>query len=351
MKSKSLLFAIMALGLALFSTSCDKDEPKDRVDVIAIEEDPSGLINNFVEQMEMYNNGVMLKSGQRMLVDSAIWYIDAALNYTYASAGHPFEKLHRDTLYTEMSLVNGYEAAYEEVFDAYDTFLTGLSHHFYEEIEGDNKQFMMARVDDMGSLPGNKQKLRIITVTGTGTLLQTDDFGNDEAYRFEDYVMEDCFGNTVGTNAPQLFEALLSQQYNPEPANNCRWYFYGSTDELFLDYNDYPLDPTPDNYLDYKVFAASEAVANFDDWTECLEYNYQGLGIHEMQFYYDHLKDFADQWLSSSQNIGNKKFAEASINSMVDYSVSNLVIWHEPKLYFRKRGVICTGIIEPLPER
>lgn len=350
MKTKISFFLLLSLATGLLMTRCSKDENRQQVQLQA-DEDPSALINNFVEQMALYNRGVMLKSGLRMSVDSAVWYIDAALNYTYADAGHAFARLHRDTLYTEMSLVNGYEAAYEEVFDAYDTFLAGLSHHYYEEVEGDNKQFIMARVDNMGPLPGNKQKLRIITLTGTGTLLQTDDFGNDEAYKYEDFALWDCFGNNVGTNAPQLFEAILSQHYNPEPANNCRWYFYGSTVELILDYNDYPLDPTPDNYLDYKIFAASEAVANFDDWTECLEYNYQGSGIHEMQFYYDHLKDFADQWLSSSQNTDNKKFAEASIKSKETFFSSDRLIWHEPKLYFRKRGMVCTGRIEPLPER
>jgi len=350
MKTKISFFLLLSLATGLLMTRCSKDENRQQVQLQA-DEDPSALINNFVGQMALYNRGVMLKSGLRMSVDSAVWYIDAALNYTYADAGHAFARLHRDTLYTEMSLLNSFEAAYEEVFDAYDTFLAGLSHHYYEEVEGDNKQFIMARVDNMGPLPGNKQKLRIITLTGTGTLLQTDDFGNDEAYKYEDFALWDCFGNNVGTNAPQLFEAILSQHYNPEPANNCRWYFYGSTVELILDYNDYPLDPTPDNYLDYKIFAASEAVANFDDWTECLEYNYQGSGIHEMQFYYDHLKDFADQWLSSSQNTGNKKFAEASIISVVDEFSYERYIWHEPKLYFRKRGMVCTGSIEPLPER
>ena len=347
MKTTKTLLA--ALAIALVFGACSKEDTNKQNLMATTEADPSSLVLGFKQKMEDHKNGFYFKSSEKIQIDSAIWYIDATLNYTYADAGHAFARMHRDTLYTEMSLVNGYEAAYEEVFDAYDTFLAGLSHHYYEEVEGDNKQFIMARVDNMGPLPGNKQKLRIITLTGTGTLLQTDEFGNDEAYKYEDFALWDCFGNNVGTNAPQLFEALLSQHYNPEPANNCRWYFYGSTDALFLDYNDYPLDPTPDNYLDYKIFAASEAVANFDDWTECLEYNYQGSGIHEMQFYYDHLKDFADQWLNSSQNTGNKKFAEASINSMEVLISTDRYIWHEPKLYFRKRGMVCSGIIKPLP--
>lgn len=111
MKTKISFLLIMVLASGLLMTRCSKDENRQQVQFQA-NEDPSGLINNFVQQMALYNKGVMLKSGQRMSVDSAVWYIDAALNYTYADAGHAFARLHRDTLYTEMSLVNGYEAAY-----------------------------------------------------------------------------------------------------------------------------------------------------------------------------------------------------------------------------------------------
>lgn len=346
MKSKSLLFAIMALGLALFSTSCDKDEPKDRVDVIAIEEDPSGLINNFVEQMEMYKKGTPLKNGLRMRVDSAIWYIDAALNYTYADACHAFAKLHRDTLYTEMPLLNGYEAAYEDVFEAYDTFLSGLSHHYYEDVEGDNKQFIMAMVDDMGPLPGSKQKLRIVTLTGTGTLTRTGDFGENESYFWNRDASYNC-AYEQASGAPIIFEAMLLDHFTPQAPNNCRWYYYGTANEVTLNYSDYQLSSTLDNYLDYKIYAASTSIENgLTVEVRCLEFNQNNSGVHEMQFYYDHLKGFVNEWLVSSQNTDNKKLADVIIASLIKQSGSSTIIYHQPTMTYRKRGIVCSATIE-----
>ncbi len=251
-----------------------------------------------------------------------------------------------------MSLVNGYEAAYEEVFDAYETFLTGLSHHFYEEIEGDNKQFMMARVDDMGSLPGNKQKLRIITVTGTGTLEQTEDFGNEEAYFYNRDAYYNCNWESAH-GAPIIFEAMLSTHFNPPHSNpDCRWYFYGATTTVTHSYEDHQLNTTPINYLDYKIYAASSAIGDgLTNEVKCLEWNQNNSGIHEMQFYYDHLKVFVNEWLGSSQNTGNKKLASSIIDSKSRIVNPGYItiIYHEPNFEFRKRGGVCQ-ISDLLPE-
>ncbi|MDO8897953.1 MAG: hypothetical protein Q7V19_09915 [Bacteroidales bacterium] len=342
MKLKRTIFVIAAVGIALLTTNCSKDVPNRQQEFSIAEEDPSALINNFVQQMELYNKGVMLKSGQRMLVGSAVWYIDATLNYTYADAGHAFARLHRDTLYTEMSLVNGYEAAYEEVFDAYETFLTGLSHHFYEEIEGDNKQFMMARVDDMGSLPDNKQKLRIITVTGTGTLEQTGDFGNEEAYSWDKNATMTCNPSIPepGNGAPVIFEALLQNHFQPQVPPNCRYYYFGASDVVQLDYSNYQLNSTLTNYLDYKIYAASPLVGNgLTSEVACLNYNADN-GIHEMQFYFDHLKDFVNEWLTSNQNTAHKKLAEVLIDSKSSTNPP-FSIFHLPQMIYRKRGHVC----------
>ncbi len=345
MKTKISFFLLLSLATGLLMTRCSKDENRQQVQLQA-DEDPSALINNFVEQMALYNRGVMLKSGLRMSVDSAVWYIDAALNYTYADAGHAFARLHRDTLYTEMSLVNGYEAAYEEVFDAYDTFLAGLSHHYYEEVEGDNKQFIMARVDNMGPLPGNKQKLRIITLTGTGTLLQTDDFGNDEAYYWDRNATMTCAPiPEPGDGAPIIFETLLLNHFQPQDPPNCRYYKYGPSDIVVLYYANYQLNTTLTNYLDYKIYAASPLVGNgLTSEVTCLDYNSLN-GIHEMQFYYDHLENFVNEWLNSNQNIANKKLAEVYIESVAS-EFSPFTIYHRPQLTYRKRGIVCNAASE-----
>jgi len=325
-------------------TRCSKDENRQQ-QPLQTDEDPSALINNFVEQMALYNRGVMLKSGQRMSVDSAVWYIDAALN-TYADAGHAFARLHRDTLYTEMSLVNGYEAAYEEVFDAYDSFLSGLSHHYYEEVEGDNKQFIMARVDNMGPLPGNKQKLRIITLTGTGTLEHGEIFEPWEAYRWHRNDSVDCSFALAETNAALLFEALLLNHFNPTPSSGCRWAYYGFSDDVIYNYEMFPSGlPYPPNYMNYKVFFASSINAPTTSETTCLEFNQHGLGLHEMQYYYDNLKDFVVAYHNSTQNTQNLRFTSALIdckefNSAIDLTSS---LYHIPIITYRKRMLVCSG--------
>lgn len=349
MKLKPLFYLLLALTANSFLISCGKDEPK-QMKTLMQTDNPSPLIERFMQQMEMYNNGVMLKSGQRMCVDSAVWYIDAALNYTYANAGHPFERLHRDTLYTEMNLENGYEAAYEEVFDTYAQFLQGISRHYYEEIEGDNKQFIMATVEDMGPLPQNKRKLRIITAIGSGILQLSDDFGQGEAYFYNRDAIYNCnWENASG--APIIFEAKLSNHFNPPPsALDCRWYFYGTTTTVILNYEDYQLNVTPVNYLDYKIYATSSAIGNgLTNEVKCLEWNQNNSGVHEMQFYYDHLKVFVNEWLNSSQNTGNKKFALSFIDSPSVTEIGETLIYHKPHLIFRKRSLECQTGPEPLP--
>jgi hypothetical protein len=304
------------------------------------------MIINFREKMNYYKQNPDFKSWERLSIDSAIWYIDATLNYYYAKANHPFGKLHIDTTFVVMTVLDSYEAMYANVFESYDASLNGFGEK-YHAIEGENKQFIMAIVDDMGPLPNNKRKLSIITYTGTGSLQQSEDFGEDEAYHWHRDAQYDCNGE-LSPGAPKIFEAILNDHYNPNPGNDCRWYFYGTTTPIVYNYQNYPLNyPLLTNYLDYKIFAASEAVTSITEITECLEWNQNNSGIHEMQFYYDYLKELIDEWLSSSQNTNSLRFAPSIIESYDVILNSRRVIWHEPNINFRKRGMVCSDVETP----
>lgn len=345
--------AIMGL-LIVIGVGCSKVELQDQVKVHEAEFDPAGLITRFAQKMDDYKKGVFLKSSETIQIDSAIWYIDATLNYHYAMANYPCARFHWDTVFVEMNVLDSYEAMYAEVFEAYDSTLYGISDRYYE-IEEDEKQFLMAMVEDMGPLPGNKRSLRIITVTGTGILEHSGDFEPWEAYRWHRNDSIDCEFAPAVTNAPILFEALLKNHFDPPPSNpNCRWVYYGYPEVITYWYYDYPsgifYPPTPPNYLDYKVFFASSAIGPITAETKCLEFDQHELGLHEMQYYYDNLKDFVVAYHNSPQNTGNRWFAVAYIESPEIISPELHTIEHKPQITYKKRMLECSTPIV-IPER
>jgi len=344
-KAGVLAIFLLVGWIAVNFSSCHKSSEEVHTNLQA-DENPAELVEQFNEAMQAWKQGVPFKSGEKISIDSAIWYIDATLNYYYANSNASSANFHWDTVYVEMKLVNDYEAMYQQVFASYDESLSGLSEK-YHAISGENKRFVMAMINDGGPLPDNKRKLQIVTISGTGFFQSSGDFGEEDTFRYEDYAENDCFGNIINTNAPNTFEAALFQFYNPDPGSNCSWAFYGSTDDIQINYLDHQLNYPLTNYLDYKVFAASEAVAAFDEATECLEYNYNNSGIHEMQFYFDYKKAFINEWLNSAQNTGNKRFAMAKIKSVYENDVQT--IYHIPTFYFRKRMKVCGVAIEIPP--
>lgn len=336
---RAVFFTLLILsGWAIIQfTACQKDTGQNPVQH---EEDPTQRIEQFYADMQNWKQGVPNKSGGRISLDSAIWYIDATLNYYYANSNGTSAKFHRDTVYVEMELVSDYEAMYQQVFSSYDESLSGLSEK-YHAISGENKRFIMAIVNDAGPLPENKHKLQIVTVSGTGILQSSGDFGESESYFYNRDALYNCDWE-IAPGAPIIFETMLSSHFNPPPSGSCHWFFYGSTTELVLEYEDFQLNDPIQNYLDYKIYAASSVIGDgLTDEVKCLEYNQNNSGIHEMQFYYDHLKVFVSDWLASPENTGNMKLAPSVIESRISEGSSGSIFYHRPNLKFRKRGLSC----------
>ncbi|HCT71568.1 MAG TPA: hypothetical protein DF409_11725 [Bacteroidales bacterium] len=141
------------------------------------------------------------------------------------------------------------------------------------------------------------------------------------------------------------FENSIMEHYNgTPPPTGCRYFYVGTEDSCSYNYLDYRIKPNVSltNYLDYEIFAAAEYVSPITDTTECLEYNQNNSGIHEMQFYFDHLVDFSNAWVLQQSNSIKKSFSKSEITSFSTGTGVYKVIYHEPKLFFKLKLQACS---------
>lgn len=347
----TILAALLISGAAIFY-SCSKQESSEPLsggaqpDISSTEQLIVSQIESFKQKVAYIHEHPNFKSGESMIVDSAIWYIGATINYTYSNAGYPFAKLHRDTSYFELELHNTYEATIEKVVESYDASLSKLSQSYYGIAEED-KKFITATVGATGNTLNGNAELRIITITGTGTLTNHE-FGEGEAYDFDRNATYDCNG-VPADGAAKIFEVYLSKHFISEPTGNWHWFFYGEETAFTLYYKDFVLNEVKVNYLDYKIFAASESVAPITGETECLEFDQNGSGIHEMQFYYDYLVEIIEEELGAYSS--NLYYTPESKILSDDKTIrdNHREIWHTPEIHLQRRGKAYFAANDPPP--
>ncbi|KAF5028944.1 hypothetical protein DSECCO2_653750 [anaerobic digester metagenome] len=340
MKTKIILILLaFALAAGVFN-ACKKDAaPANEPTADAVNDKINLLLGNFTNNYETYKSGKWLKSGDKIDFDSVLWYIDGAINFNYASGHYSFERIHKDVIYVEVLVDPDMKALLTNVFESYNESLLRIGEKYYA-ITGEYKKFIMATVSDAGPLPDGKRKLRVTTLTGTGLATQSGNFGNDESHHYGRDASFNC-DDQIALGAPRVFDAKLMEHFNgTPPPTGCRYYFMGTPVEVVLEYQNYRINPAVPltNYLDYKIFVARENLYpfTFNDTVVCLEYNQWNSGIHEMQFYYDHLKALV---LANKPN--NKAFASSEILSPISNSSPNRVIFHKPYLSYKTKLISC----------
>lgn len=343
MKKKIVSYCLF-LGIALILTQCKK-ESNVEVEQVPEEINIDEITSRFQSDYLQFKDSHKLKSGKIINLTDAIFEMDATFNSTYAKANHLCGQIQSEATNVTLTMVNETEVDYDNVLAAYGSAIDKVADAF-DALNKTNKQLMMVTIEDDGSEGSNTRKLKITYVIGFATYMG--DFGNDEKYLFSENATYNCDGDPA-PGAPVIFETKLNEHFNSS-TNTCRYYFYGNRSyaNYYVDL-DHPLEPTQDNYLDYKIFYADAGEQAFDPYdTECLEYNQQNSGIHEMQFHYNYYKEFATDWMNSISNTENKKYCPESNVVSWDHVVSGYrVIEHQLKYIFRKRGVMCNSA-EPL---
>ena len=172
MKNLRILFAIA--GLLMFTAitvSCSKHEHTTPTSLNAeiIQSDADIQIENqikaFKSKMEHLSDNPSFKSGETIEVDSAVWYLTATLNYTYARVGFEFENIISDSAKIVIP-TNGEDLLLEGLPVIYQQLLDSLSKK-YNAIQSENKNLIMVNliVDEPTA---NGTVITLYSATGEG---------------------------------------------------------------------------------------------------------------------------------------------------------------------------------------
>ncbi len=151
MKYKYLLLPIagMFIIVAIF-VSCSKQEQTElnsstpEISQSKADIQIENKIRAFKGKLEHLRENPQFKSGETIEVDSAVWYIKAALNYSYARAGSDFAKIISDSAKITIP-TNGEELLIEDLPAVYQQFLDSLSAK-YHAIQSLNKNLIMVNM-------------------------------------------------------------------------------------------------------------------------------------------------------------------------------------------------------------
>lgn len=152
MKTKHFLTGLAILSMA-FVVGCQKDDTTPSATEVSsqmsLEESKlKSLVTNFSNKINSE-----FKSSEIMSIDSAEWYIEATLNYTYSNSV-PYESYVIDSVKYVINDNGNSSAIISDIADAYNHILTGLSTKFYSMTE-ENKAFDFINVESRVMTDGN----------------------------------------------------------------------------------------------------------------------------------------------------------------------------------------------------
>ncbi len=280
MKYKYFLLPIAGMiMLAAIIVSCSKQEQTEPVgsspEIYQSNADVQieNKIKAFKSKLEFLRENPTFKSGETIAVDSAVWYIEAASNQTYADAGTSYVELVIDSFNIEIATANN-EVQLNDLLTAYDEMIDGLSES-YDAIPDENKQLV---VNDV-SLKSQDEGTATFGVTA-GFGVEGDDGTSgifDHAWYYGE-LLSDCNFNYPGTDAAEKIEdKIIARKGTPSPNT-----YYTDEEPVFFLATEFPNteDLFPwDNMYDYYMFCCMDDYANI--WPNV----HTCVSVDEMNFY------------------------------------------------------------------
>jgi len=291
MKKSIYIISILAAGLLLMVYSCSKEEAQTAKshgnDLTPYEIQVHNAIKGFISTIEMHRENPHYKSGQVVSPDSALWLLEATINYSHAFPNEFYTEYVADTINLTVPLNSDGMVDLTVLTSKYNEMKLAVA-TVYHNSNFEEKGLAVVDLEE-SSIKEDQFEINVQVFTGekghdppppppvNGPFNEGDDwwYGKnlghcDNPGGIQEDAANHLFWETVG---------LV-----PNPNGN---YFFINEFTMYLQGGDPNLlrDFTPDNYLDYWLYFAIEGspIPFVEDEDLCVEWQ-------EMNAYYVFLK-------------------------------------------------------------
>ncbi len=233
------------LTTVTFLSSCKKDSEKNITSSGFSQND-----NRIISQIENFKVKITsnLKSNEEISVDSAVWYLEAALNLTYARANNTRDIINLDSATISIPLTQNNTIFFSDIAMAYANLVDSLSLH-YHAISGE-KGVIFADLAAI-ELVDNNMVIKMTDMITTSSNTGFSGFGPDDYWRWGNNA-----GKCDGSMMPWDAALKLAQHANMGDCIlpiSC----YTSVEQTPMIFpEDVPTDENPFGYLPYLLYAA-----------------------------------------------------------------------------------------------
>jgi hypothetical protein len=332
MKKSIYIISILAAGLLLMVYSCSKEEVQTAKshenDLTPYEIQVHNAIKGFKSTMEMHRENPHYKSGQVVSPDSALWLLEATINFSHAFPNEFYTEHEIEDLTLVIPKTSDGMIDMAVLTQKYDEMKSDITTVYYGSSFNDKGLVLVDLEED--SQTETELILSIQTVTGergvdpgpgtpgvNGPFGVGDDWWYGENAGKCDEALQDAFDA-----AQRLF--YEASNTIPDPSGNYGFVspfeveISGDNDEFI-----YPYDLQPqDNHLDRYLFYATTEYGICGDDTLCLEYP-------EMNIYFQRLKYLMYHYFLDNPN-------------MLDYDIICITEFDDDSYQYDANGTLYT---------
>jgi hypothetical protein len=293
---KNFLFlAFFILGIIGFM-SCAKEKTLKDIPTIPVKDKQLvKQVHWFMDAAQEVKDGKYLKSGEKMFLDSALYYISTTLNYKYCFPCSKFRISKSDTSLVKIPiLASEGKTLLIDALSAFNESVEKVKLR-YRAIASTNKHLLACIVQNAGVTPGNDTIIaRVISQTGYGAPMAITAFGPNDQYWFSSGGGKCTNPPVPGEGAPEILGySIYNYGWWPQIQPGYRIWYSDPVIKQYTDPTQYAATgqtATIDNFCDYKFYYATEYYNGtlhqpLEEKVFCLGLDDAHPGIHEMQFY------------------------------------------------------------------